>query len=129
MFDDKFVVSSLDNSKFERVTRFEATSGVWSAEITLDVHCELFPVKVGEKVNIMFAEETETGGTLSLAAMIEEYDYVMVGRIFRSEDKPGDRRVVYASFGGLLMAFKADKDLLSEFGLDKRIHCLVRKTT
>lgn len=52
LFEDRFVVRSVDNSKFERVSRIRAKSSGLDADLTLDVHNQLLPVKekhVGSK--------------------------------------------------------------------------------
>lgn len=45
LFEDRFIVRGIDNSKYERVTRITAKSTGFDAEIVLDVNSDLFPVR------------------------------------------------------------------------------------
>lgn len=45
IFEDRFVVRSLDGSKFEKVGRLRAKSSGFDAEIVLDVNTDLFPIE------------------------------------------------------------------------------------
>ncbi|SBT48408.1 RNA polymerase subunit 8c, putative [Plasmodium ovale wallikeri] len=53
LFEDRFVISNVDNSKFEKVSRIKAKSTGYDAELILDVHSELF--RVEEKVTPYFS--------------------------------------------------------------------------
>lgn len=54
LFEDRFVISSVDNSKFEKVSRIKAKSTGYDAELILDVHSELFKV---EEKKVIFKKE------------------------------------------------------------------------
>ena len=44
LFEDRFTVRNVDNSKFERVSRIRAKSSGLDADLILDVHNQLLPV-------------------------------------------------------------------------------------
>ena len=66
-------------------------------------------------------ESSMTGGNL-----IDEYDYVMHGKIF--EDKvEGDKLTVFISFGGLLMSIKGNSQNLKSLEMDSRIYLCLKQ--
>lgn len=46
VFEDRFLVRSIDKSKFDRVSRINAKSTGFDAELLLDVNTDIFPVMV-----------------------------------------------------------------------------------
>ncbi|GAW83519.1 RNA polymerase subunit 8c [Plasmodium gonderi] len=131
LFEDRFVISSVDNSKFEKVSRIKAKSTGYDAELILDVHSELF--KVEEKKAIYLALQDnflgrnensswEEGENVSLNTV----EYIMSGRIFKFEELSSERRTVYASFGGLMMALTTDKQFIGDLEVDMKIYLLTK---
>ena len=62
---------------------------------------------------------------------MDEYDYVMHGKIFKYEDSQKDQGQLvelYASFGGLLMLLVGDQKPLENFNVDTHIYLLIRKS-
>lgn len=131
LLEDKFTVESCDNSKFERVTRVKGRTTAFDAEVTLDINTSIYPVKVGDVLTFSFAAQRAGAGgpSVELKSLMDEHEYVMLGKIFSEEDKPPERRAVYISFGGLLCGVIADRAILSEFVLDKRVFILISKRT
>eukprot|EP01071_Lankesteria_metandrocarpae_P001082 Lankesteria_metandrocarpae@DN1265_c0_g1_i1.p1 len=134
IFEDRLLVRSLDNSKFEKVSRIKGKSSAFDADVVLDIHRELFPVSVKESMDLGLATQvTGTGNEGSAViegssySLMDEYDYVMYGKVFKTEDKSVERRTIYASFGGLLLSLTADKHVVSELVLDLRIYLLLRR--
>ncbi|KAF2129266.1 RNA polymerase [Dothidotthia symphoricarpi CBS 119687] len=114
VFEETFSITSINDEKYDRVSRIYGTSQDNTLTMTLDINHELFPVTVGEQLNMVLAttlsldgtkEETSwrsvsKSGTTTLADM---YDYVCYGKNYRFEDGDGDVMKYYASFGGLLL--------------------------
>lgn len=48
LLEDRFTVTSCDNSKFENVTRIRGKSAAFDADIVLDVNTHIYPVKEKE---------------------------------------------------------------------------------
>lgn len=44
LFEDFFLVRSVDNSKFEKVSRIRGKSSGYDAEILLDINTDIYPV-------------------------------------------------------------------------------------
>lgn len=137
LFEDRFEVRSVDNSKFERVSRLKGKSSGFDADIQLDVNSDLFPVKEKQRlyVGLTNSLHASSGGCkddssawAEPAACLKEYDYVMYGKIFRIEECSSERRILYASFGGLLMALTADKHVIGDLELDMRIYILIHRS-
>lgn len=57
LFEDRFVISNVDNSKFEKVSRIKAKSTGYDAELILDVHSELFKVEEKKVAQIIKKRE------------------------------------------------------------------------
>ncbi|KAH7646969.1 RNA polymerase II B8 subunit [Cryptosporidium bovis] len=134
LFEDRFIINSVDNGKFERVGRIRGRSVGFDADLIMDINNELFPVREKESLYIGLSSQVSPGtdgivwDNSGPQTLMDQYDYVMYGKIYRVEEKQSDRRSLYASFGGLLMSITADRNLLGDFSLDMRIYCLVRRS-
>ncbi|KAH8740384.1 RNA polymerase II B8 subunit [Cryptosporidium ryanae] len=134
LFEDRFVINSVDNGKFERVGRVRGKSVGFDADLIMDINNELFPVREKESLYIGLSSQVSSNNECIIwdnsgpQTLMDQYDYVMYGKIYRIEEKQSDRRSLYASFGGLLMSITADRNLVGDFSLDMRIYCLVRRS-
>ncbi|GBE59713.1 RNA polymerase subunit [Babesia ovata] len=136
VFEDRFVVRSIDNSKFERVSRISAKSTGFDAELLLDINSDIFPVNVKSLLHILITNNLLPSGSdvnLSdfneLPSLMRDYEYAMYGKIFKFEDVSSESRTIYASFGGLLMSLTADKQVVADLELDMRIYLMARRIT
>ncbi|SBT82474.1 DNA-directed RNA polymerases I, II, and III subunit RPABC3, putative [Plasmodium ovale] len=130
LFEDRFVISNVDNSKFEKVSRIKAKSTGYDAELILDVHSELFRV---EEKAIYLALQDKIWGNHDHQTWehnenisLNNIEYIMSGRIFKFEELSSERRTVYASFGGLMMALTADKQFIGDLEIDMKIYLLTK---
>ncbi|KAI1272930.1 DNA-directed RNA polymerases and 3 polypeptide [Xylaria sp. FL0933] len=138
LFEDTFTVTDFDQSKYDRVGRLTANSTDNQTQMTLDVNIELFPVLIGENLQVVLAttlaldgnrENEERGwrdvrGESTLADM---YDYVCHGKIYRFEDGvEGQTLRAYISFGGLLMMLEGPYTKLTPLRVDNT-YLLVKK--
>ncbi|KAI0817085.1 DNA-directed RNA polymerases and 3 polypeptide [Xylaria sp. FL0064] len=138
LFEDTFTVTDFDQSKYDRVGRLTANSTDNQTQMTLDVNVELFPVLIGETLQVVLAttlaldgnrENEERGwrdvrGESTLADM---YDYVCHGKIYRFEDGvEGQTLRAYISFGGLLMMLEGPYTKLTPLRVDNT-YLLVKK--
>lgn len=135
LFEDRFEVRSVDNSKFERVSRLKGKSSGFDADIQLDVNSDIFPIREKQRLYIGLTNQLQqttrkddAAAWSSALPFLEEYDYVMYGKIFRLEESSSERRTLYASFGGLLMALTADKHVVGDLELDMRVYILIRRS-
>ncbi|KAJ6360772.1 hypothetical protein OIU77_004734 [Salix suchowensis] len=143
MFEDIFVVDKLDpdGKKFDKVTRIEAHSQNCDMFMHLDVNTDVYPMFVNDKFTMAFGPYAESGwdtghrllysGNLGgRKTLADKYEYVMHGKLYQIQEE-GSRRAtrteMVITFGGLLMLLKGDPSYVSQFELDQRLFCLIRK--
>ncbi|CAD0098767.1 unnamed protein product, partial [Aureobasidium mustum] len=156
LFDDTFTLTSLNNQKYDRVSRVTGTSTDSSTILSLDINHEIYPVAVGETLQVVLASTLNLDGTKedvskgwrekgaeenSLADM---FDYVCWGKVYRFEEGEGEniggffgaevrgRRSrdadahVYVSFGGLLLYLEGPYKKLTPLRIDY-VYLLIKK--
>nr|CAB3471300.1 unnamed protein product [Digitaria exilis] len=95
LFDDNFSVSRLDpdGKKFDKVTRIEAHNE--QMYMQLDIATEIYPMRVGDKFNMVLAPTLNLDGTPDTGyytqagrkTLADKFDYVMHGKLYKiSED-------------------------------------------
>lgn len=102
LFDDTFTLTSLNNQKYDRVSRVTGTSTDSSTILSLDINHEIYPVAVGDNLQVVLASTLNLDGTKedvskgwrekgaeenSLADM---FDYVCWGKVYRFEEGEGE---------------------------------------
>lgn len=130
-FDDTFRVLSLDTERFDKVSRVKAQAQTFLADIEIDINTDIYPVKVGETVSIAVATTGEEAAWDSAASrlgggLLDAYEYVMFGKVYKKVDGSGTKVSVYASFGGLLMCLQGDRNDLDGLHLDDRVYFLMK---
>lgn len=127
LFDDIFNVESIDSARYDRVTRVVANStSAADTKITIDINHELFPVSENDTLTITLAKslniDDDSGESNDLLSangswrppkpdqrsLMNEYDYVMHGTVYKFEEGKNDKISVYCSFGGLLMCLEGN---------------------
>ncbi|CAN6176946.1 unnamed protein product [Urochloa humidicola] len=105
----------------------------------LDVATEVYPMRVGDKFNMVLAPTLNLDGTPDTGyytqagrkTLADKFDYVMHGKLYKiSEDSStssSNKVEIYASFGGLLMLLRCDSSNAGSFELDQRLFLLIRK--
>uniref|UniRef100_A0A383VV07 DNA-directed RNA polymerases I, II, and III subunit RPABC3 n=1 Tax=Tetradesmus obliquus TaxID=3088 RepID=A0A383VV07_TETOB len=145
ILDDVFEViqKDPDGKKFDRVSRYICRSELYEFDLAIDINIDIYPLKVGDKFNLVLATtinrdgapETgkydETFPTIAKReTLMDEFEYVMYGLVYKYKPDagPGAVRVeVYASFGGLLMKVKGDPAKLAVLEVDSTLYLLMRK--
>lgn len=104
VFDDTFSITSINAEKYDRVSRIYGTSTTdQSTTMSLDINHELFPVSVGDNVNILLAQTLNLGNsdkeekgwrevTKGDSTLADLYEYVCHGKSYRFEMGEGDMR-------------------------------------
>lgn len=100
LFDDHFTVTSLNQQKYDRVTRIAATSLDSHTTLTLDINHELYPITTGETLKIVLANTLNLDGTKDEkgwrgqqrgeSTLADMYDYVCHGKVYRFEEGEKD---------------------------------------
>ncbi|CEM19315.1 unnamed protein product [Vitrella brassicaformis CCMP3155] len=134
LLDDAFKVKSVDNSKFEKVSRVKCEGMSLELEMTIDINTDIFPINENEVVKIALNDKLappdveggqyfwDKGGDV-----MDMWDYIMYGKIFKYQEKGDEKVNLYASFGGLLMSLSGDRIHLENLQLDTRIYFLLRR--
>ena len=119
-------------------------------DIELDINTDIYPMQKGSWYALVLANSLTADGIEEFdlfrhanatgaagadqsgsANLIDQYEYVMHGKIF--EDKlseeagEGQTLSVYVSFGGLLMSIKGKFKDLKELEMDSRIYLCLKK--
>lgn len=101
LFDETFTITTLDQSKYDRVSRIGATSADSQTVMTLDVNTELYPCTTGETIHCVLATSLALDGSKDdvrgwrdvgrsghggEATLADMFDYVCHGKIYKFED-------------------------------------------
>ncbi|KAJ8609792.1 hypothetical protein MRB53_038941 [Persea americana] len=102
LFDETFLITSINSAKYDRVSRIATTSANHEISMTLDLNTELFPVAVNDKLTVSLAtslkldgskEDDSTAGWRAAgageASLADMYDYVCRGKVYRFEEGTG----------------------------------------
>ncbi|KAH7115957.1 DNA-directed RNA polymerase-like proteines i [Dendryphion nanum] len=136
VFEDSFNINSINNEKYDRVSRIYATSTDNTISMSLDINHELFQVQVDDQITLVLATTLNLDGTKdekgwretrtqdpSLADM---FDYVLYGKIYRFEDSENDTAKAFVSFGGLLLYLEGPYKKLTGLRIDQ-VYLLIKK--
>uniref|UniRef100_A0A7S4TA79 DNA-directed RNA polymerases I, II, and III subunit RPABC3 n=1 Tax=Alexandrium monilatum TaxID=311494 RepID=A0A7S4TA79_9DINO len=141
LFEDSFVVKSVDNSRFERAGRLDCESSAFSNNLEVDVNNIVWPVVPGDQLYVGITPDVspaENPRRLATAydhdprllgrSIMDQFEYVMYGRVYKKDVKAKDNEaIVWASYGGLLMKLKSDAVQLQELHVNDAIYLLMRK--
>ncbi|KAH7395008.1 hypothetical protein DE146DRAFT_67831 [Phaeosphaeria sp. MPI-PUGE-AT-0046c] len=143
VFEETFSITNINKEKYDRVSRLSGTSSDSSLTMTLDYNHELFPLTMGESINLVLATTLSLDGTQKegaetswrsvskpgTATLADMYDYVCHGKNYRFEDgEPGSETAKYfASFGGLLLYIEGPYKKLNGLKIDD-IFMLIKRT-
>jgi DNA-directed RNA polymerase I, II, and III subunit RPABC3 len=120
-YSDVFEIVSTEPKKFDRVSRHIARSSTsTSTKIIMDINCELFPITVGETLTIAMASGINLDSNITPEEWIEptgstlmdSFDYVTYGKVYKTLNISKDTVEIYVSFGGLLMCISGDPNVL-----------------
>jgi len=102
LYNDNFVISSINAQKYDRVTRIFGSSSDNTTQMSLDVNSELYPINTGENINMVLATTLNLDGRRddergwrdpALSAdqtLADLYDYVCHGKVYRFEEGEGE---------------------------------------
>ncbi|CAL3962630.1 hypothetical protein PZA11_000265 [Diplocarpon coronariae] len=142
LFDETFLITSFDQSKYDRVARIGGASGDNQTVMTLDINTELYPCNIGENLQLVLANTLALDGSKDggkgwrdvsrhgpggEATLADMFDYVCHGKIYKFEDgEDGQTIKAYISFGGLLMALEGPYKKLTPLRVDY-VYLLAKK--
>lgn len=138
-FEDNLKIDTLDkNGKvFDRITRIEGTAIDTKCKIVLDINSEIYKVSKDKIYSILITKSLYPDGNLSNTfnyemylkknSLMENYDYVMNGKVFKLTEELDQQIGVHISFGGLIMGIIGDKMQLTSLNVDERVYFLMKK--
>jgi DNA-directed RNA polymerases I, II, and III subunit RPABC3 len=140
LFEDIFEVTCLnpDGKKvFDRINRIAATGTTFECDLLLDINSEVYSVMEMSKVTLCLASTLHLDGSPAdhlnytrnenEPSLMDNYEYVMHGRVFDIQYEKDGIVVIAASFGGLLMRLTGDQKHLSLILPDMRLYLLLKK--
>ena len=137
VFSDEFRVEQVnpEGKKFEKVDRLLCKGVVYELEFLVDINCEIFDVDDGNKLSVAIATSLSLDGTdttdfLQLdgrPSLLDQYDYVMHGVVYKFKAVGGTKVEVLLSHGGLLARFIGDQRHLQKLKVDTEVYTLIRK--
>lgn len=98
LFDERFTITSYDQSKYDRVARVGAASDDGETTFTLDVNIELFPIAIGDHIQMVLASTLSLDGSKDgakgwtnvqrgdVSTLADLFDYVCHGKIYKFDD-------------------------------------------
>jgi len=146
--DKYFEVKSIDEhgKKFDKVSRLVCDNDEDSMELVIDINTDIFPVDFGDKLTVSLATSLELKpskpvndkkkdfydqqlGTDEKPSLMDQYDYVMYGRVYKYQPQENFGKVsIYVSFGGLLMKLTGEARDIQHIEPDTHLYLLVRKS-
>ena len=142
IFEDNLTITEIDKDVkvFEKVSRVEGTAEDSQCKINMDVNSEIYPMSKDVLYSILITKSLNTDGTscpnsfnynmyLNKNTLMEKFDYVMYGKVFKFSEEANGNITIYASFGGLLFSITGQPNNLSSFEIDERIYLLIKKIT
>jgi DNA-directed RNA polymerase I, II, and III subunit RPABC3 len=104
VFEETFSITSINNEKYDRVSRIFGTSTDSQITMSLDINHELFPVEAGQTLSLVLATTLALDGTAKgdndsmwrsvgkqgVTTLADMYDYVCYGKNYRMEGGDGD---------------------------------------
>jgi DNA-directed RNA polymerases I, II, and III subunit RPABC3 len=113
-------------------------------DMLLDINVDIYPIELGDHLKIALSRSLTKGSAIptpstyeatvlsSANTLMNDYDYVMHGKVFKFKDsgetKAFNKAEVYISFGGLLMQLTGEIKQLEQLDLDQSIYLLMKKT-
>mmetsp|Transcript_15696 Transcript_15696/g.16285 ORF Transcript_15696/g.16285 Transcript_15696/m.16285 type:complete len:148 (-) Transcript_15696:124-567(-) len=138
-FEDTLVINHLDkNGKvFDKITRVEGVTSDSNCNIILDVNTDVYKVSKDKLYSILLTKSLYPDGTTSNTfnyetylkknSLLENYEYVMNGKVFKLTEELHAKVTVHISFGGLIMGITGDPTYVSSLNLDERVYFLMKR--
>ncbi|KAG2454623.1 hypothetical protein HYH02_000464 [Chlamydomonas schloesseri] len=141
LFEDVFDVvdKDPDGKKFDNVSRFICHSDLYEMDLHIDINTELFPLQRNDKFSLVLAWTINLDATpgsdkydadfpaiSGRRTLMDNYDYVMYGKVFKYKDN-NMKVEVFVSFGGLLMKLAGDPAKLEPIEVDNNVYLLLKK--
>ncbi|ORY19012.1 DNA-directed RNA polymerases I, II, and III 145 kDa polypeptide [Clohesyomyces aquaticus] len=136
LFEETFSITSINNEKYDRVSRIFGTSTDNTTTMSLDINHELFNVAVGDNITLVLASTLNLDGSKEEKGwreaskgeqtLADMFEYVCHGKVYRFDEGGGESIKVYTSFGGLLLFIEGPFKKLTSLRIDY-VYLLAKK--
>jgi DNA-directed RNA polymerase I, II, and III subunit RPABC3 len=140
LFEDNVTVTAIDKDGkvFDKVSRIEAKGVDSECNYLLDVNTDIYPMSKDSVYHLMISKSLYSDGSPTPTnfnydifakknSLLEKFDYVMHGKIFKYQEESDGKVSVYISFGGLLLGITGEPSHLSTLVIDDRVYLLMKK--
>ena len=150
VFEEILEINSIDKDVkvFDKVQRCEGKTIDTDFIISMDINSEIYPMKVGASYKILLAKsiydskQTPKNFDYELFlntknTLMDNFDYVMCGKVFQFSNAESGTLSISISFGGLLFQIsklKMDEKTgkpksFEEINLDDTLYLMIKKLT
>jgi DNA-directed RNA polymerase I, II, and III subunit RPABC3 len=140
LFEDNIAVTTVDKEGkvFDKVSRIEAKADDTDCKLILDINSEIYPMYKDSAYSILITKSVYADGSPSpnnfnyemytkKNSLVERYDYVAYGKIFKYSEENDGKVSVYISFGGLLLGITGEPTHLNGLKMDERVYLMLKK--
>lgn len=140
LFEDNLRITEVnkDGKVFDKVSRVEGITDDSLCKVLLDVNSDVYPIPKDSYYQMLITKSLNADGSPSpntfsfdmyskKNSLIDKFDYVTYGKIFKYSEDPSGKVSVYASFGGLLLGITGSPSQLANLTMDERIYLLLKK--
>jgi DNA-directed RNA polymerase I, II, and III subunit RPABC3 len=140
LFEDNIKIISIDKDGkvFDKVSRIEARAEDSDCKVLLDINTDIYPVTKDGVYSILITKSLAVDGSPSpntfsfdiyskKSSLLDKFDYVVHGKIFKYSEESDGKVSVYVSFGGLLFGLTGEPSHLSNLVMDERVYMLMKK--
>jgi DNA-directed RNA polymerase I, II, and III subunit RPABC3 len=141
LFEDVLIVTSVDREGkvFDKVTRIEGKTEDQDCKIILDINSEIYNMSKDSHYSLIITKSVYTDGSLTgnfsvdmynkKNSLLDKYEYVCYGKIFKYSEESDNKVSVYVSFGGLLLGITGEPSHLSNLKMDERVYLMIKKSS
>lgn len=138
-FEDTLIIKTLDKhgKVFDRITRIDGITSESQCSIVLDVNSDLYKITKDKLYSILLTKSLFSDGStpnqfnyeiyMKKNSLLDSYEYVMNGKVFKLTEEPDAKVTVQISFGGLILGITGDPKYLTSLNLDERLYFLMKK--
>jgi DNA-directed RNA polymerase I, II, and III subunit RPABC3 len=141
LFEDVLVVTSIDREGkvFDKVSRIEGRTEDQDCKVILDINSEIYTMVKDNLYSLIITKSVYSDGSLTgnfsvemynkKNSLLDKYEYVCYGKIFKYSEESDGKVSVYVSFGGLLLGITGEASHLSNLRMDERVYLMIKKSS
>lgn len=139
LLEDTLIIKALDKEGkvFDKITRIDGKTVDTDCKVILDINSDVYKLNKDSLYSILITKSLFSDGSnsnqfnyetyLKKNTLMERYEYVMHGKVFKLTEENDAKITVFVSFGGLILGLTGDPVFLNGINLDERIYFLMKK--